>query len=43
MKRINVSDFDLAQTDYELGMKIAFELSSQYIWAVSIFANEGQS
>lgn len=39
---INGSDFDVAETDYELDTQIAFEPGSQYVWAVSTFTNESQ-
>ncbi len=40
---INGSDFDTNETDYEMETEIAYQLDSQYIWAVSTYMNTNQS
>ena len=40
---INGSDFDTNQTDYEMATNIAFDPSSQNIWAACTYTNTSQS
>jgi len=40
---INGSDFDTNQTNYEMGTNIAFDPSSQNIWAACTYTNTSQS
>ena len=40
---INGMDFDINQTDYEMGTKIAYSEGSQYVWSICTYRNTNQS
>ncbi len=39
----NGSDFNVQQTNYEMGTRIAFEEGSDYLWAICTYTNVNQS